>query len=187
MTNHSKYQGGKDTYQFRFLLLVSKVHFCIKSKHEFCLLARSLPLPPENTFLLVLSNARQKMLDRCSPFSLSGLAREWMAFSICHSSTRRSSPPGANNKRFTFTQLWCDSPTTKTIFKVQSWTIRPSFIQSSLTKQVHWEGLSAAVLNHFKVIAMDSSSRHAVTDLLIWFTPLATGRRNARSYTDQHR
>ena len=51
-------------------------------------------LPPENTLVLVLSKARQKMLDRCSPFSLTGLVRPWMAFSMCHSSTRRSSPPG---------------------------------------------------------------------------------------------
>lgn len=52
-----------------------------------------LVLPPEKTRLLVLSNARQKMLDRCSPFNLIGLARECIAFSMCHSNTLRSSPP----------------------------------------------------------------------------------------------
>ena len=64
------------------------------STHGCC----SGPLPPENTFLLVLSNARQKMLDRCSPFSLIGLAREWMDFSMSHSSTLRSSPPERHNE-----------------------------------------------------------------------------------------
>lgn len=49
--------------------------------------------PPEKTFLLLLSKARQKMLDRCSPFSFTGLERPWMAFSMCHSRTLRSSPP----------------------------------------------------------------------------------------------
>ena len=55
--------------------------------------AQEAALPPENTLVLVLSKARQKMLDRCSPFSLTGLVRPWMAFSMCHRSTRRSSPP----------------------------------------------------------------------------------------------
>lgn len=50
--------------------------------------------PPEKTFVLLLSKARQKMLERCSPFSFTGLDRPWMAFSMCHRSTRRSSPPG---------------------------------------------------------------------------------------------
>lgn len=54
-------------------------------------------LPPEKTFLLVLSKARQKMLDRCSPFSFTGLDRAWMACSMCHRSTRRSSPPEDSN------------------------------------------------------------------------------------------
>lgn len=54
-------------------------------------------LPPEKTRLLVLSNARQKMLERCSPFNLIGLAFECIAFSMCQSNTLRSSPPIANN------------------------------------------------------------------------------------------
>lgn len=49
--------------------------------------------PPEKTFVLLLSKARQKMLERCSPFSFTGVERPWMAFSMCHRSTRRSSPP----------------------------------------------------------------------------------------------
>lgn len=75
-------------------LLSSKVDPSFMSTHGCC----SGPLPPENTFLLVLSNARQKMLDRCSPFSLIGLAREWMDFSMSHSSTLRSSPPERHNE-----------------------------------------------------------------------------------------
>lgn len=53
--------------------------------------------PPEKTLVLELSKARQKMLDRCSPFSLTGLARPWRAFSMCHSRTRRSSPPAGTD------------------------------------------------------------------------------------------
>ncbi len=61
-----------------------------------------LVLPPEKTRLLVLSNARQKMLDRCSPFNLIGLARVCIAFSMSHSSTLRSSPPTTQDiNRFT--------------------------------------------------------------------------------------
>lgn len=50
-------------------------------------------LPPENTFVLPLLKARQKILEWCSPFSWTGLTLEWMASSICQSKTRRSSPP----------------------------------------------------------------------------------------------
>lgn len=64
---------------------VSTVQTLVKSGCSF--------LPPENTFVLPLLKARQKILEWCSPFSWTGLTLEWMASSICQSKTRRSSPP----------------------------------------------------------------------------------------------
>lgn len=67
------------------------------SQYMFMLNQGALPsLPPENTFVLPLLKARQKMLEWCSPFSWTGLTLEWMASSICQSKTRRSSPPRRN-------------------------------------------------------------------------------------------
>lgn len=54
--------------------------------------------PPENTLVFPLLKARQKMLEWCSPFSCMGLTLEWIACSMCHSRTRRSSPPWEGNK-----------------------------------------------------------------------------------------
>lgn len=61
--------------------------------------------PPENTLVFPLLKARQKMLEWCSPFSCMGLTLEWIACSMCHSRTRRSSPPWEGHKNLGLKQL----------------------------------------------------------------------------------
>ena len=61
--------------------------------------------PPENTLVFPLLKARQKMLEWCSPFSCMGLTLEWIACSMCHSRTRRSSPPWEASKNLELKEL----------------------------------------------------------------------------------
>lgn len=95
--------------------------------------------PPEKTFLLVLSKARQKMLDRCSPFSFTGLDRPWRACSMCHSRTRRSSPPDRKHKQVTDEtaersrgEEICRGPGRKSLWLSDQWNVRNYNVNSSV-------------------------------------------------------